>query len=33
MGRPVEHDQIETLTENNQHYTLQEIDDILKYLA
>ena len=33
MGRPVEHDQIETLTENNQHYTMQEIDDILKYLA
>ena len=31
-GRPVEvdSDQIETLTENNQHYTTQEIADILK---
>ena len=26
----VNSDQIETLTENNQHYTTQEIDDILK---
>ena len=32
MGRPVEvdSDQIETLTENNQHYTTREIADILK---
>ena len=32
MGRPVEIDcnQIETLIENNQHYTTQEIADILK---
>ena len=32
-GRPVEvdSDQIETLIENNQHYTTQKIDDILKY--
>ena len=31
-GRPagVEGDQIKTLTENNQHYTTQEIADILK---
>ena len=31
-GRPVEvdSDQIETLIENNQHYTTQEIADILK---
>ena len=31
-GRPVEvdSDQIETLTENNQHYTMWEIVDILK---
>ena len=31
-GRPVEvdSDQIETWTENNQHYTMQEIADILK---
>lgn len=31
-GRTVEvdRDQIETLTENNQLYTMQEIDDILK---
>ena len=31
-GRPVEvdGDQTETLTENNQHYTMLEIDDILK---
>ena len=31
-GRPVEvdHDQTETLTENNQHYTTREIDDILE---
>ena len=32
LGRPVEvdSDQIETLTENNQHYTTQNIADILK---
>ena len=32
LGRPVEvdRDQIETLTENNQCYTTQEIADILK---
>ena len=32
LGRPVEgdSDQIETLIENNQHYTTQEIADILK---
>ena len=32
LGRPVEvdSDQIETLTENNQHYTMWEIADILK---
>ena len=32
LGRPVEvdSDQIETLTENNQHYTTREIADILK---
>ena len=32
LGRPVEvdSDQIETLIENNQHYTTWEIDDILK---
>ena len=31
-GRPVEvdSDQVETLTENNQHYTVQEIANILK---
>ena len=31
-GRPVEvdSDQMETLTENNQHYTIQEIANILK---
>ena len=31
-GRPVEvdNDQIKTLTENNQHHTMQEIADILK---
>ena len=31
-GRPVEvdSDQIETLIENNQHYTTQKIEDILK---
>ena len=35
VRRPVEveHDQIETLTENNQLCTMQEIDDILKYPA
>ena len=33
LGRPVEvdSDQIKTLIENNQRYTTQEIDDILKY--
>ena len=32
LGRPVkvDSDQIETLTENNQHYTTREIADILK---
>ena len=32
LGRTVEvdHDQIETLTENDQHYTTQEIDGILE---
>ena len=32
LGRPVEvgSDQIETLIENNQHYTMQEIVEILK---
>ena len=32
LGRPVEmdHDQTETLTENNQLYTTQEINDILE---
>ena len=32
LGRPVDpdSDQIETLTENNQHHTMQEIADILK---
>ena len=32
LGRPIEadSDQIETLIENNQHYTMQEIADILK---
>ena len=32
LGRPVEvdSDQIETLTENNQHYTMWEIADIRK---
>ena len=32
LGRPVEvdHDQIETLTKDNQHYIRQEIDDILE---
>ena len=32
LGRPVEvdGDQIETLIENNQHYTMQEIVEILK---
>ena len=31
-GRPIEvdSDQIETLTESNQHYTMREINDILK---
>ena len=29
-GRPVEVDQIETLIENNQHYTTQETADILE---
>ena len=31
-GRPVEvdHDQIETLTKDSQHYTMQEIDDKLE---
>ena len=31
-GRPVEvdHDQIETLTKDNQHYTRQETDDIFE---
>ena len=35
VGRPieVEHNQIETLTENNQLCTMQEIDDMLKYPA
>ena len=33
-GRPIEvdRDQIETLIENNQHYTIEEIVDILKIL-
>ena len=30
LGRPVDSDQVETLTENNQCYTLWEIADILK---
>ena len=32
LGKPIEvdSDQMETLTENNQHYTLQEITNILK---
>ena len=32
LGRPVkvDNDQMETLIENNQHYTIWEIDDILK---
>ena len=30
LGRPVDSDQIETLTENNQYYTMREIVDRLK---
>ena len=30
LGRPVDSDQIETLIENNQHYTTWEIANILK---
>ena len=33
LGRPVEVDKTETLIENNQHYTREEIVDILKILT